>query len=223
MADTPESNPEVPEGTEYCENSLLPKETCWCIDCTPIYYDISSRLLECRNVDEVLEKLHDMMEYFTYIRFHDFEIRPSQEGDGFGIAEGCLVGDSYWTRCEGCGYPMLVPQREQSDTYLCDGCLKKAASLVEGHPRYYNELFWFIDHMLKERRIPDNGEKQLPITKEFCDTHGFDFEAIKRRLNHTGGYGPGEVLMNSTSYIPFFDRLPLRMDLEPYCAEEDED
>ena len=93
---------------------------------------------------------------------------------------------------------------------FCESCHRIIISKTPEHPRYYDDLFMYIDFNLKNRRIPTEYESDLPLTEEFCEAHGFDFEVIKARLNYTGGYDPGEVLMNSMWTIPWFDKLPMK-------------
>jgi hypothetical protein len=183
------------------------------MECDPFFYDLGLHLIGSRNIRELEESLLTVMEYITYLKNNEFEITPLRDDLSFRVVDRTLVGGCYWAKCKGCNYPMLVDQGYDAEELFCESCLRKALSRVEGHPRYYDDLFSYIAFILDSGRIPENNEKQLPITKEFCDVYGFDFELVKVRLQATGGFDPGEVLMNSMRSIAWFDRLPIREDL----------
>lgn len=192
-----------------CENSGVEKDSCTCEDCVPIIIHVETPLLEARNINEVTEKAANLLALVNYLRTGGFDVSVSSDGTYMRV-EPPLVGGCYWIQCRGCGYPFLVDQGEESGIF-CESCTRIAYSKGEGIPRYYEDLFTYIDFNLKNSRIPTGYESDLPITEEFCEAHSFDFEVIKQRLNATGGYGPGEVMMNSMWTIPWFDKLPMKL------------
>jgi hypothetical protein len=194
---------------EVCEESGILKESCSCEKCEPIVIDIRTPLLEARNVNELSEKISDILALVNYLRNGDSEIEVSSDANYIQI-HSPLVGGCYWTQCRGCGYPFLADHGVEAG-FFCESCTRIAQSKGEGHPRYYDDLFNYIDFNLRNKRIPTGYDSELPLTQEFCEAHSFDFNVIKARLNATGGYDPGEVLMNSMWSIPWFDKLPLKL------------
>jgi hypothetical protein len=209
MKDQTKSN----DVNNICEESRLPFNQCHCLECDPLFFDLSSSFIGARNIEELQESLLIAMEYITYLRNSDFELSPLQDDLSFRITDRTFVGGCYWAKCRGCNYPMLVDQGKDAEELFCESCLRKMLSRVEGHPRYYDDLFTYIAFILDSGKIPDSGEKQLPITKEFCDVNGFDFDIVQARLHATGGFDSREVLVNSMWNIAWFDRLPIRKDL----------
>ena len=203
-------NNEIQNEQEECRVSSISKDKCLCHDCNPIVIDIYSLLLEARNINELAEKLSDIRAMVEYLRTGGFGIKLGAERHYIKVhpplVEGC-----YWTQCRGCGYPTIVEKGEGPDMF-CESCSRIVLSKSTEHPRYYDDLFAYIDLNLKNRRIPPDYESDLPLTEEFCEAHALDFEVIKARLNHTGGYDPGEVLMNSMWTVPWFDKLPMKVD-----------
>ncbi len=194
---------------ELCEESGLAKESCYCKECDPIFIDIRFSFIEARNINEISEKLSDLIALVNYLRNGGFEATISTDADYMRILPP-PVGGCYWTQCRGCGYPFLVETGEESGI-ICESCLRISRSKGEGNPRYYDDLFNYIEFNLKNNRIPSGYDSDLPLTEEFCEAHSFDFKVIKARLNATGGYDPGEVMMNSMWSIPWFDRLPMKL------------
>jgi hypothetical protein len=194
---------------EICKKSGLSKESCCCHECEPIIIDTRTPLLEARNINEISEKISNLLALVNYLRNGGFGAVISSDSNYIRIhpplVEGC-----YWTQCRGCGYPFLVEQGKEADLF-CKSCLRITRSKGEGSPRYYDDLFTYIDLNLRNKRIPTGYDSELPLTEEFCEAHSFDFEVIKARLNATGGYDPGEVLMNSMWSIPWFDKLPMKL------------
>jgi len=196
------------EENERCEESGLPKRSCHCDECNPIIIDVVSPLLEARDINEIYVKVSDLLSMLNYLRTSGFEAGMSTDARYIRIHTP-LVGGCYWTRCVGCGYPFLIDQGKEAEMF-CESCTRIAHSKSNDHPRYYEDLFNYIDFNLQNRRIPTGYDSELPLTEEFCEAHGFDFEVIRARLNATGGYDPGEVMLNSMWSIPWFDRLPLQ-------------
>lgn len=197
---------------EICEESGVSKKSCCCDECDPIAIDIHSPLLEARNVNELSEKVSDLLALVNYLRNGGFKAVLSPDAESIRVhtpvVEGC-----YWTQCRGCGYPLLVDQGKEADMF-CESCTRIAQSKSDEHPRYYDDLFTYIDFNLQNKRIPTGYDSELPLTQEFCEAHSFDFNVIRTRLNATGGYDCGEVMMNSMWSIPWFDKLPLKLEEE---------
>jgi hypothetical protein len=191
---------------EICKESGVPKETCSCEKCEPIVVDIRTSLLEVRNVNELSEKISNILALVNYLKEGGFEIEISTDANEIQVHPP-RVGGCYWAQCKGCGYPFIVDYGLESGLF-CETCARTAQSKRDGHPRYYDDLFNYIDFSLRNKRIPTGYDGELPLTQEFCEFHSFDFSVIKSRLNATGGYDPGEVLMNSMWSIPWFDKLP---------------
>jgi len=199
---------------KMCENSGVDEDSCTCEKCAPIIIHIETPLLEARNINEITEIAANLLAFVNYLRNGGFEASVSSDGMYMRVNPP-LVGGCYWTQCRGCGYPFLVDQGEEADIF-CESCMRIAHSKGEGIPRYYEDLFNYIEFNLESKRIPTGYKSNLPLTEEFCEAHSFDFAVIKQRLNATGGYDPGEVMMNSMWSIPWFDKLPMKI------QEEDE-
>ena len=91
--------------------------------------------------------------------------------------------------------------------------LMEAARLIMSRvPKYYVDLFNYVSRRCDIREEDGHYlwvcKNDLSFTREYCDWHGLDFEAIKKRLNETDGYCDCEVLMNSTESIPDDEPLP---------------
>jgi hypothetical protein len=203
---TSENNQEI---EEVCIESNLPKEECQCSECSPIVIDIYSPLLEARNVNELAEKLSDIRAIVECLRTGGFGITLDSDRQYIKVHPP-LIDGCYWMQCRGCGYPIIIEKGEEPEMF-CESCSRIVLSRSTDHPRYYDDLFMYIDLNLKNHRIPPDYDSDLPLTEEFCEAHALDFEVIKARLNHTGGYDPGEVMMNSMWTIPWFDKLPMKM------------
>lgn len=204
--------------TELCPESGILKDKCFCDECSPIVIDIHTSLMEARNINEITEKLLAILNLVNYLRTGGFEASLSSEGD-YIIAYPPLVGGNYWMQCRGCSYPFLVEHAKEPETF-CDSCMRIAVSSDPSPPQYYDDLFNYISVNLKNGRIPTGYDSGLPLTEEFCEAHSFDFEVIESRLNATGGYGPGEVMMNSMWSIPWFNRLPMKLTKDEEEEEE---
>ncbi len=200
--------------TDLCEDSHLPKSDCECLVCSPDFFDINQLLVECSTLDNVVRKLESALDFFHYLQRNGFGAGISTDNATIKLIPS-IVEDYSWVRCEGCGYPALVPKGENQDI-LCEDCHTLISSRKEGvEPSYYDDLFDYIGQMFEKA---SDGEKPLTeaygFTREFCEIYGFDFELIKARLQVTGGYDDAEVLMNSQFMIPRFDLLPLLEDSE---------
>lgn len=202
---------------EFCENTGEKKSYCRCFDCTPGSFSPKDFFTSCRNIEEVLAKAYDLLDYLEFLHTGSFEVEPSNDGEWFRLLDP-LVGGCYFTECQGCHYPLLLDIGDDPDNFLCKSCHDIATSRAD-QPKYYDDLFQYIDTMFE---MLSKGGRILTenhgFTKEFCETHGFDFDAMKRRLEATGGYDDGEVMMNSVGSIPLFEELPLLLD-----DSEDED
>jgi hypothetical protein len=194
---------------KLCKKSGVLKETCSCEECESIVVDIRTPLLEARNANELSDKISKILAFVDHLKGGGFGAEISADANDIHVhpphVEGC-----YWAQCRGCGYPFIVDYGIESGL-LCEACIKTALSKSDGHPHYYDDLFNYIDFNLRNRRIPTGYDSELPLTQEFCEAHSFDFGVVKLRLNATGGYDPGEVLMNSMWSIPWFDKLPLKL------------
>jgi hypothetical protein len=210
---------------ESCPDTGKPTYLCPCTECSPILVDFEHLTTATRNIEGMVDKLQDELEFYTHLLLGGFEIEPTKSREHFMVIPP-LVAGSYWMRCDGCGYPVILEQGTDPEDILCEGCHKVMMSRIEGlNPRYYLDLFDFLGLILSpegaERRLTVNLDGDLPFTKEFCETYGFDFDTIRVYLNRTGGYDDVEVLMNSMSQIPWFTKLPLRSN--PLTDDEEED
>jgi hypothetical protein len=192
-----------------CETSGVAEDSCTCNECVPMFIDVTTPLIEARNIIETTEKFADLLQLLNYLRNFGFETSMSDDGQYMTLNPPSLP-DVYWTQCRGCRYPFLIHHKDMPRV-LCDSCTRIASSKGEGTPRYYEDLFTYIEFNLESNRIPTEYESELPLTEEFCEAHSFDFNVIRQRLNATGGYDPGEVMMNSMYSIPWFDKLPLKL------------
>jgi len=187
---------------------------CKCLACNPDFFDIHQILTECKSLDHVVRKLESTLNFFHYLQSNGFGVRVSTDDSTIKLIPSIVDGHS-WIRCEGCGYPALVPRGEDQDI-LCEDCHILITSREQGaQPAYYEDLFDFLDQMF-EKAI--EGEKSLTeahgFTREFCEIYGFDFELVKARLRATGGYDDAEAMMNSQFIIPRFNLLPLLEEIE---------
>ncbi|MHA2142565.1 MAG: hypothetical protein ACXADD_13785 [Candidatus Thorarchaeota archaeon] len=190
---------------ERCPGSLKSIQQCDCLDCHGGFLDPRELFLECRSIDDIIAKLENTLDFFYHLQHNAFIAKANQE-TGSVRYDPPLVGDSYWVKCEGCYYPILIPRRQSPDV-ICGDCYKILSSIEEGmEPKYYKDLFDYVGLMFE---MSSEGGRSLNeaygFSKEFCLVHGIDFETVKARLRATGGYGDGEVMLNSQFNIPLLD------------------
>jgi len=210
---------EVPgEGTkdeeeEKCPDTGLPERRCPCLECRRQFIDLREMIASCRNIEEVNARVEVIHDLFTYLVSNAFEVEIDKEEQCMRLIPP-LVGGNYWIRYQGCGWPILIPHEESPDYMLCEACHNVAEARCSEHlqPKYYDDLFEHIALCCNLRE--ENGKDvwdckgDLAFTRGFCNTYGFDFDAVKARLNVTGGYCDCEVLLNSMDIIPLFGKLP---------------
>ena len=192
---------------ERCENTGKKKTLCRCFDCSPGSLSPSDFFTSCRTIGELLGRADDLTRYLEFLEESGFEVIASDSGDWFRLRDP-LVGGCYYVECPGCHYPLLLDIGDDPDDFLCKRCHDIAASRAD-QPKYYDDLFQYIDTMFE--MMSKGGRTMLEshgFSKEFCVTHGFDFDAVRKRLEATGGYDDGEVMMNSVESIPLFEKLP---------------
>jgi hypothetical protein len=207
------------EEEEKCPDTGLPERRCPCLDCRRHFVDLREMIASCRGIEEVSDRLQTIHDLFTYLTKNAFEVEVDKEEQCMRLIPP-LVGGNYWVRCPGCGWPILVPHGESPDGMLCEACqdIAEARSSEHLQPKYYDDLFEHIALCcnLREKDGKDvwDCKGDLGFTRGFCDTYGFDFDAVKARLNVTGGYCDCEVLLNSMDTIPLFDKLPPTKEME---------
>jgi hypothetical protein len=214
-----ESNPEEnnEEQEETCSNTRHKKTYCECFDCRPGGFSLTDFFMDCRNIDEFTRRSWKLHRFLEFLETGGFEVEVKGEGDWVRIHDP-IVGGCYWVECRGCGYPLLLDIGDDPDKFICGACHEIVKTKAD-QPKYYSDLFEYIDMMFE---FASKGGRSLTesygFSKEFCNVHGFDFEAVKRRLEATGGYNDGEVMMNSVENIPLFDELPVKLE-EPEQEE----
>jgi hypothetical protein len=209
------------ETNEICSESGVLKDDCRCSECDTILFNIQTPMMEARNINEVSKKLGNLWKFIDRLETGGFEITVSSDGSTLRIYPP-LVNDCYWTQCRGCGHPALVDWGVKAGL-LCESCAKISETDAKDRPLYYDDLFTYIDFNLETGRIPSEFKSELPLTEEFCEARSLDFEVIKNRLNATGGYDPGEVMLNCMWIVPWFNRLPKKIDQEGTLIKNTED
>jgi hypothetical protein len=203
----------IDEEGEKCVDTGLLKRRCPCLECKRHFIELREMIASCRDIEAVNDRLETIHDLFTYLIKTAFEIEIDNETQCMQLIPPLIEGN-YWTRCPGCGWPILIPHGEGPDGMLCEACLSIAEARSSEHlqPKYYDDLFEHIALCcnLREKDGKDvwDCKGNLAFTRGFCNTYGFDFDAVKARLNVTGGYCDCEVLLNSMDTIPLFDKLP---------------
>ncbi len=180
------------EEEEKCVDTGLPKKRCPCLECRRHFIDLREMIASCRNVEEVNDRLGSIHDLFTYLIKNAFEVKVDKEEQCMRLIPP-LVGGNYWVRCPGCGWPILLPHGEGPHDMLCETCYNIAEARSSEHlqPKYYDDLFSHIALCcnLREKDGKDvwDCKGDLAFTRGFCNTYGFDFDAVKARLNVTGG------------------------------------
>ncbi len=191
-----------------CPGSLLPESECDCLDCRGEFFNPSKMFAECRNIGEMTHKFEETLQYFNYLKGNAWNALVEHDYTVHLIP--CLVGGNYWVHCPGCFYPVLLPNGADSNI-LCKDChaILQTRDADGLHPKYYQDLFDYLNLMFDWEKTGERSfNEDYWFTREFCETHGFDFDAIRARLQATGGFDDSEVMHNSQFNIPLFDELP---------------
>ncbi|MHA1927648.1 MAG: hypothetical protein ACTSV2_03600 [Candidatus Thorarchaeota archaeon] len=187
-----------------CKNSGLETFICECQDCTGFNLD-AAQLIAGNDIKEILEKIDKARWIFDYLLENSFEVQYDYEYNFFSFIPPPVADGNYWVRCPGCFIPILLSPEDppQGMCLLCAELIESRSEDV----KYYGDLFEYISVMFELKR---NLTESLSYTHEFCEIHDLDYEAVKKRLNNTGGYDEGEVMMNSTESIPLFEKMPVK-------------
>ncbi len=197
-------NKSTPQKTDVCRNSGLETYMCDCSECTGFFLD-AAQLIGSQDISEAIERLDWTSRLFEYLFENGFDVQYNHEYNYFRLIPPLVSDGKYWKRCPGCFVPLLM-EPDDSPEIVCNSCYEIIQS-EEKSVKYYGDLFEYISIMFDMRR---ELAHDLSYTEEFCEIHNLDFRAVKQRLNDTGGYDEGEVMMNSTGNIPLFEKVPVK-------------
>jgi hypothetical protein len=137
------------ETENTCPGSGFPLAECDCFDCKPHYFELNQMLVECRNIEELKDRLEQALDFVTYLDENSFEISGVSEDSSGRLIPG-FIEDRYWLKCEGCGYPVSLPLGT-SPKGLCGECYEKETSHEGLAPIYYDNLFEHVMEVCEMR------------------------------------------------------------------------
>jgi len=103
-----------------CPNTGMDCNKCQCLDCIPLILRFKRICAEAKTIDDVVNALEDVAEYFRGLKRQGWTVDGSIADDYMELCPAVKEG-YYWTRCKKCGAPFTVQDRALSPG-LCDQC-----------------------------------------------------------------------------------------------------
>ena len=116
---------------EDCDNTGLTRENCRCLNCWTSVFRFKFLCIDCKNIDEVIEKLDVTLEYFKNLKKQGYRVDGPISDDYMELAPPYRVG-FYWMACQECGGHYEMPAGRISHG-VCQECRtsKQQAGTVE--------------------------------------------------------------------------------------------